>query len=99
MTTTPPTRRLAKLGWNDSWVESTGTRTHKRVLKVDGSADTLPLPPIVVAAVWITRQLQADRRTAKWPKVCICGERHQLLFTTSTGPHPGPRSRPHLPRT
>jgi integrase len=37
--------------------------------------------------VRLTRQLQADRRTAKWPKVCICGERHQLLFTTSTG-HP-----------
>ena len=35
----------------------------------------------------IARQLQADRRTAKWPKVCICGARHQLLFTTSTG-HP-----------
>lgn len=35
----------------------------------------------------ITRQLQADRRTASWPKVCICGARHQLLFTTNTG-HP-----------
>jgi integrase len=61
--------------------------SHKRVLKADGSVDTLPLPPIAFAAVRITRQIQADRRTAKWPRVCICGERHQLLFTTSTG-HP-----------
>jgi integrase len=37
--------------------------------------------------VLLTRKLQADRRTAKWPKACACGERHQLLFTTSTG-HP-----------
>ena len=49
--------------------------------------ETLPLPPIVLAAVRITRQFQADRRTVKWPKICICGERHQLLFTTNTG-HP-----------
>jgi Phage integrase family len=41
----------------------------------------------VLTAVRITRQLQASRRTEAWPKVCICGERHQLLFTTSTG-HP-----------
>ena len=61
--------------------------SHKRVLKADGSVDTLPLPPIAFAAVRITRQIQADRRTAKWPRVCICGERHQFLFTTSTG-HP-----------
>jgi integrase len=54
---------------------------------VDGSVETLPLPPIALAAVRITRQFQSARRTAKWPKVCICGERHQLLFTTSTG-HP-----------
>lgn len=43
--------------------------------------------PIALAAVRITRQLQAERPTPEWPKVCICGERHQLLFTTSTG-HP-----------
>jgi integrase len=61
--------------------------THKRQLKADGSVETLPLPPIALAAVRITRQLQAGRRTAKWPKVCICGEHHQLLFTTNTG-HP-----------
>ena len=61
--------------------------THKRQLKTDGSVETLPLPPIVLTAVRITRQLQASRRTESWPRVCICGERHQLLFTTSTG-HP-----------
>jgi integrase len=60
--------------------------THKRVLKADGSVDTLPLPPIALAAVRITRQLQADRRTAKWPKVCICGLRHQLLMTSAGHP-------------
>jgi integrase len=61
--------------------------THKRQLKTDGSVETLPLPPIVLTAVRITRQLQASRRTESWPRVCICGERHQLLFTTSAG-HP-----------
>ena len=61
--------------------------THKRQLKTDGSVETLPLPPIVLTAVRITRQFQASRRTESWPRVCICGERHQLLFTTSTG-HP-----------
>jgi integrase len=61
--------------------------THKHQLKADGSAETLPLPPIVLAGLRIARQMQAERRTASWPKVCICGERHQLLFTTSTG-HP-----------
>jgi integrase len=60
--------------------------------EADGSVETLPLPPIALSAVLITRQLQASRRTAKGLKVCICGERHQLLFTTSTG-HPfEPRS-------
>jgi integrase len=61
--------------------------THKRQLKADGSVETLPLPPIALAAMRLTRQLQVERHTVKWPKVCICGERHQLLFTTSTG-HP-----------
>jgi integrase len=66
--------------------------THKRQLKADGSVETLPLPPIALAAVRITRQLQAGRRTAEWPRVCICGQRHQLLFTTSTGNPLEPRN-------
>jgi integrase len=41
----------------------------------------------VLAALRIARKMQADRRTTSWPKVRICGERHQLLFTTATG-HP-----------
>jgi integrase len=66
--------------------------THKHQLKADGSVETLPLPPIVLAALKIARQHQKDRRTAAWPKVCICGERHQLLFTTSTGQPIEPRN-------
>jgi integrase len=66
--------------------------THKHQLKADGSVETLPLPPIVLAALRIARQMQAERRTASWPKVCICGERHQLLFTTSTGQPIEPRN-------
>jgi integrase len=58
----------------------------------DGSVETLPLPPIVLAALRIARKMQAERRTASWPKVCICGERHQLLFTTSTGQPIEPRN-------
>jgi hypothetical protein len=58
--------------------------THKRQLKTDGSVETLPLPPIMLTALRITRKLQASCRTRSWPKVCICGERHQLLFTTGT---------------
>jgi integrase len=41
----------------------------------------------VTAALRRARQNQAARRTKSWPKVCICGECYQLLFTTSTG-HP-----------
>ena len=66
--------------------------THKHQLKADGSVETLPLPPIVLAALKIARQMQAERRTASWPKVCICGERHRLLFTTSTGQPIEPRN-------
>jgi integrase len=66
--------------------------THKHQLKADGSVETLPLPPIVLAVLRIARQMQAERRTASWPKVCICGERHQLLFTTSTGQPIEPRN-------
>ena len=66
--------------------------THKHQLKADGSVETLPLPPIVLAALKIARQHQRERRTAAWPKVCICGERHRLLFTTSTGQPIEPRN-------
>jgi integrase len=52
----------------------------------------VPLPPLALAAVRITGQLQADRRTDSWPKICICGERHQLLFTTNTGRPLEPRN-------
>jgi integrase len=66
--------------------------THKHQLKTDGSVETLPVPPIVLAALRIARTMQAERRTDTWPKVCICGERHQLLFTTSTGQPIEPRN-------
>lgn len=66
--------------------------THKHQLRADGSVETLPLPPIVLAALRIARQMQAERRTASRPKVCICGECHQLLFTTSTGQPIEPRN-------
>jgi integrase len=35
---------------------------------------------------------KADRRTEKWPEICICGERHRLLFTTDTGRPIEPRN-------
>jgi integrase len=66
--------------------------THKHQLKADGSAETLPLPPIVLAALKIARKMQSERRTEKWPEVCICGERHRLLFTTDTGRPIEPRN-------
>ena len=65
--------------------------THKHQLKTDGSVETLPVPPIVLAALSIARKMQDERRTEKWPKICICGERHQLLFTTNTGQPIEPR--------
>jgi hypothetical protein len=37
---------------------------HKQELKTDGSVETLPVPPIVSAALKIARQYQADRRAA-----------------------------------
>lgn len=40
----------------------------------------------------MARQNQEKRRTALWPKICICGERHQLLFTTATGQPLEPRN-------
>lgn len=65
---------------------------HKQELKTDGSVETLPVPPIVMAALKIARQHQADRRRPTWPKVCICGEKHSLLFTTDTGMPIDPRN-------
>ena len=61
--------------------------THKHQLKADGSVETLPLPPIVLAALRIARQHQDSARSDSWPKICICGSAHKLVFTTSTG-HP-----------
>lgn len=61
--------------------------THKQQLKTDGSVETLPVPPIVLTALRMARERQDARQTASWPEVCICGERHRLLFTTATG-HP-----------
>jgi integrase len=66
--------------------------THKHVLKTDGSVETLPIPPIVLSALRIARKMQAERRTPEWPEVCICGERHRLLFTTDTGRPIEPRN-------
>jgi integrase len=66
--------------------------TPKRQLKADGNVESLPLPPIALAAVRITRQFQAARRTESWPEVCICGERRQLLFTTGSGRPLEPRN-------
>lgn len=65
---------------------------HKQQLKTDGSVETLPVPPIVLAALKLARKMQAARRTPSWPQVCICGERHQLLFTTATGKPIEPRN-------
>jgi integrase len=61
--------------------------THKQVLKADGSTDTLPLPPICVTALRIAKRNHDQARTADRPDVCICGEKHTLVFTTRTG-HP-----------
>jgi integrase len=60
------------------------------LIRPDVPATTVTLT--VLAALRIARQTQAARRTPSWPKVCICGERHQLLFTTSTGQPIEPRN-------
>ena len=59
--------------------------THKQVLKADGSTDTLPLPPIAVTALRIAKRNQNAMRADNWPGTCICGEKHQLVFTTRNG--------------
>lgn len=66
--------------------------THKHRLKADGSTDTLPLPPIAITAL---RHYESPSGTKTrpalihdtWPQVCICGERHTVIFTTKNG-HP-----------
>jgi integrase len=60
------------------------------LIRPDVPATTVTLT--VLAALRIARQTQAARRTPSWPKVCICGERHQLLFITSTGQPIEPRN-------
>jgi hypothetical protein len=65
---------------------------HEHQAKAGGSVETLPLPPIVLAALRIARQMQAQRRTASWPKACIYCERRQLLFTTNAGQPIEPRN-------
>jgi integrase len=66
--------------------------THKHQLKADGSTDVLPLPPIGVTALRLARQTQVKARASNWPKVCICGERHTLVFTTRNGRPIEPRN-------
>jgi integrase len=58
---------------------------HKNQLKTDGSTDVLPLPPICLPALETARENQAKARTDEWPAKCICGEKHQLVFTTASG--------------
>jgi integrase len=64
---------------------------HKQQLKTDGSTDVLPIPPMCIPVIGIARDNRAKMRTDEWPVRCICGEKHTLLFTTSTGMpiHPG----------
>jgi integrase len=66
--------------------------THKQVLKTDGSTDTLPLPPICVTALRIAKRNQDEARATDWPDICICGEKHTLVFTTRTGHRIEPRN-------
>ena len=40
----------------------------------------------------MARQYQAERRRPTWPKVCICGQKHNLLFTTDSGVPIDPRN-------
>jgi integrase len=56
-----------------------------RVLKADGSTDTLPLPPICVTALRIAKRNQDAARAGGWEETCICGERHRIVFTTKNG--------------
>lgn len=66
--------------------------THKERLKTDGSTDTMPLPPVCVPALVLAREIQDRNRTDKWPRKCVCGESHQLVFTTRNGTPIEPRN-------
>jgi integrase len=66
--------------------------THKQRLKADGSTDSLPLPPIGVAALLLAKRNQDKSRTAAWPKQCVCGQPHTLALTTRTGLPLSPRN-------
>lgn len=59
--------------------------THKHRLKADGSTDTLPLPPIAITALRIAKRGQDQARTETWPQLCICGEKHMVIFATKNG--------------
>jgi integrase len=66
--------------------------THKERLKTDGSTDTMPLPSICIPALQIARQIQGQAHTDEWPRKCVCGESHKLVFTTSNGTPIEPRN-------
>lgn len=83
--------RLISLEWQLVTVSGQPLK-HKQQLKTDGSTDILPLPPICLPALEIARQNQDKARTSEWPGACICGERHQLVFTTATGRPVQPRN-------
>jgi integrase len=42
---------------------------------------------ICVTALRTAKRNQDRARSADWPDICLCGERHALVFTTRTG-HP-----------
>jgi len=66
--------------------------THKPTLKADGQHRYAPLPPIVLTALKLARQHQAQVRTDDWPEKCICGESHSLVLTTRNGNPIEPRN-------
>lgn len=65
---------------------------HKQVLKADGSTETMPVPPICATALRIARKNRDEARADDWPDTCICGEKHQLVFTTRNGRPIEPRN-------
>jgi integrase len=79
------------LEWQVQHVGGNGL-THKQRLKADGSTDSLPLPPIGVAALRLAKRNQDKARTAAWPKKCVCGQPHTLALTTRTGLPLSPRN-------
>jgi integrase len=65
---------------------------HKRRLKADGSTDTLPLPSICLTALKIRKRDQDEARSSAWPRKCICGAAHAVVFTTRNGRPIEPRN-------